>query len=131
MKETSWNAWIWWQVRNSYRNSYILSFFGKKLEKINSKTFQWKLRNFKKKSCNAWIWWQVPGRASKREIYMFLGKNLKNSALKHSTRNRSFKEIPEMLVFDVEFQALHPIARFRLFLVKYCRKSALKHSTGN
>ena len=43
----------------------------------------------------------------------------------------NFEKIAEMLGFDAEFAAIHPIAKFRRFLVKNFKKSALNHSTGN
>ena len=44
---------------------------------------------------------------------------------------RKFKKIPEMLEFDVEFPAVHPVAKFRGLLEKNWKKSALKNSTEN
>ena len=47
---------------------------------------------------------------------------------KKKTFQENFKKIPEMLGFDGEYPAVHPIARFWRFLVKKCKKSAVKCS---
>ena len=43
----------------------------------------------------------------------------------------TFKKIPEFLGLDGQFPLVHPITKFRRFLLKNYKKSALKHSRRN
>ena len=88
-------------------------FLGKKLQKINSKTFHRKLKNFEKIHEMLGFYGEFPAIHPVVKFRGFLVKILQKTTPKTFHRTlRNFKKIPEMLGFDGEFPPVHPIAKY-------------------